>query len=294
MTLAKPKRILIAVLVPVLIVIATLAIVLPLTLTKKKQKSNAKKSASETTVRHTWPWALVHDAAKKADSGEKNVSVALTYSFVCTGTPVGSGKSGTKSPMTLALQDHVDASVRFADFVADIELAFNQWSEAAAKAIPGLNLSFHNLGQEPCDGTERIPVLSGYERSPKIGDIRIGMYNMTSDQPQGTLAYAFLPTKVGSATLNGVTVDDERGDILFNAEVDWRRDNQLQSNMSGFSIMAVAAHEIGHSLGIGHLNDPSALMYPSIGNRFVMKQSLKKGIAGSLPDVAALRYALLT
>ncbi|XP_077626078.1 stromelysin-2 [Crocuta crocuta] len=46
------------------------------------------------------------------------------------------------------------------------------------------------------------------------------------------------------------------GDVHFNDDQLWREDK------SGVYLFLVAAHELGHSLGLFHSNDPTALMFP--------------------------------
>ncbi len=292
MGLSKRSKKLLAILLPTLIVVVVLAISLPLIFTKKAKK-NKQKQQDETlaNVRHTWSWAKLREAAKAAAGGGLAEAI-ITYSFICTGTPVGNGKDG--APLALALQDHVDSSVTTVDFKADIRAAFAQWSAAASVAIPGLTLTFRDLGQEDCDA-EHVSILSGYERDPRLGDIRIGMYEMTGGGNGTTLAYAYLPVNSGTSTTTsgGEIVDDERGDILFNARVDWRPDDKLSSDSNGYSIEAVAIHEIGHSLGLGHATTSSCIMAPYMENTFVFHEKFPKGLSKSECDVRALRAALL-
>ncbi|KAM6946327.1 uncharacterized protein FYW47_017431 [Aplochiton taeniatus] len=67
------------------------------------------------------------------------------------------------------------------------------------------------------------------------------------DGPRGVLAHAFEPGE-------GVG-----GDVHFDDDETWTAG---QRN-SGFDLLTVAAHEIGHSLGLSHSKDPTSLMFPN-------------------------------
>ncbi|KFU90953.1 Interstitial collagenase [Chaetura pelagica] len=66
------------------------------------------------------------------------------------------------------------------------------------------------------------------------------------DGPGGTLAHAYPPnTGIG-------------GDAHFDEDENWTK----FTTYSGYNLFLVAAHELGHSLGLGHSNVFGALMYP--------------------------------
>ncbi|KAJ8414648.1 hypothetical protein AAFF_G00038500 [Aldrovandia affinis] len=67
------------------------------------------------------------------------------------------------------------------------------------------------------------------------------------DGPTGVLAHAFEPG------------EDMGGDIHFDEDEIWTMGNRRR----GYNLFTVAAHELGHSLGLAHSRDPSALMYPN-------------------------------
>ncbi|XP_033628426.1 stromelysin-3-like [Asterias rubens] len=87
------------------------------------------------------------------------------------------------------------------------------------------------------------------------------------DGPGGVLAHAFLP-KSNSG--------DIEGDVHFDDDEPFS-----YATYDGTNLFQVAAHEIGHSLGMHHSSDPSALMapfYPGYQPTFVMPYDDLSGI----------------
>ncbi|KAJ1113495.1 hypothetical protein NDU88_001738 [Pleurodeles waltl] len=94
------------------------------------------------------------------------------------------------------------------------------------------------------------------------------------DGPHGTLAHAFAP---------GNTIG---GDAHFDEDETWT------SGSAGYNLFLVAAHEFGHSLGLSHSSDRSALMYPTYSytdpDQFRLPQDDVNGIQalyGSSPNL---------
>ena len=70
------------------------------------------------------------------------------------------------------------------------------------------------------------------------------------------------------------------GDVEFDSSEKWEIGNSLGN--AAFDLVLVAAHEIGHALGLDHSNNSSAVLYPSVSPA----QSFK-GLAAA--DISAIR-----
>uniref|UniRef100_A0A8K9Y3P6 Peptidase metallopeptidase domain-containing protein n=1 Tax=Oncorhynchus mykiss TaxID=8022 RepID=A0A8K9Y3P6_ONCMY len=86
------------------------------------------------------------------------------------------------------------------------------------------------------------------------------------DGPKGVLAHAFAPG------------EDMGGDVHFDEDEIWT----MGHSKLGYNLFTVAAHELGHSLGLSHSKDPSSLMYPNynyyIGAQYTLPQDDALGI----------------
>ncbi|CAG6006263.1 unnamed protein product [Menidia menidia] len=115
--------------------------------------------------------------------------------------------------------------MRREDVESSLHAALKMWSDAAP-------LSFIRVNQGKAD------IVFTFARGMH-GDF------FPFDGPQGVLAHAFQPG------------EGLGGDVHFDEDETWTAGRQ------GYSLFAVAAHELGHSLGLTHSKDPSAIMYPT-------------------------------
>lgn len=91
-------------------------------------------------------------------------------------------------------------------------------------------------------------------QDPQAGNILIGWatgehgFGDPFDGPGDVLAHASYPNPYSDSQVFLFFDDDER----------W-----VDSTTQNVDLLTVAAHEIGHTLGLGHSNDPDSLMFPS-------------------------------
>jgi hypothetical protein len=109
-----------------------------------------------------------------------------------------------------------------------IRLAFDAW-----EAVAGITFT-----EVPDDG-------AAWNAATGSGDIRIGAEAI--DGASGTLAHGYFPPP------NGLTA---AGDIHFDSAELWK----IGFGGAGFDIFQVAAHEIGHAIGLDHTAVPDSLM----------------------------------
>lgn len=144
--------------------------------------------------------------------------------------------SGTTSGVIVGLSSFMPVG-----FKAQIELAFQSWSSVA-------NLIFVEVSD---DGADFDAGLYGEQ-----GDIRFGGH--VFDGVNGTLAHGFYPP------VNGITA---AGDIHFDISENWVIDS-IGDGAQTKDIFQVAAHEIGHSLGLGHSFGSNSLMQVDYSESF--------------------------
>jgi hypothetical protein len=133
---------------------------------------------------------------------------------------------------SVALRYFFDSlTAKIADSVArgEIERAFREWQKYGDVTL---------TAGDTADGPRTITVRFSHGAH---GD------SYPFDGPGGMLAHTFYPAPPNSEPI--------AGDMHFDADEDWHAG-------AGIDLFTVALHEAGHALGLGHSDQPGAVMYP--------------------------------
>ena len=189
----------------------------------------------------------------------RNQGAAVTFSFVTSDTvrQVNTA-NGFVTPITEALP-------RFSDDV--IRSAFDAWSGLA-------NITFTEVSDSGLDHFEGLD--AGREEAG--ADIRIGAFNI--DGRGSTRARANV-----RRTPNIAGIDREiLGTLLtFDLSETW----SLDGISRGLDLFNIAAHEIGHAIGLDHTNvTPSLMNVSSVGQRRLPRARSRTISTASRPSTA--------
>ncbi len=139
-----------------------------------------------------------------------------------------------------------DQGVNNLNTILNADYGGGAWKRELAKALQTW-ASVANINVVPtADSNADFNTQGLWQGDPNFGDVRFGGYDFGN---QITLAQSYYPPP------NGVTA---AGDVEVNTGFKW-------GSGAAFDLYSVMLHETGHSLGMAHSPQPTAVMYASYG-----------------------------
>ncbi len=190
--------------------------------------------------------------------------ITLTYSFMADGID-GTAEAGGITNTSLATL----WGGTLPTWQTEIVRALDSWANASG-------LTFVQVA----DNGE------AYDAAQTSGDLRFGAHNI--DGANGTLAHGFYPPNNGNSIA---------GDVHFDTSEAWK----IGFGGGGVDIFQVAAHEIGHAIGLNHTLVPNSLMNANYTEAFsgpqadeiAGAQSLYGSFVGPAPEPMTVTLSLI-
>lgn len=167
----------------------------------------------------------------------------ISYSFAGANYATTEGGGGNIVPLNLG-----NTGISAVNWQTQIVLALNAWVGIVDGALGAGTLVFNLVADSN----------TAFNAGGATGDIRFGGEAM--DGAGGVLAHAYYPPP------NGVSA---AGDTHFDVGDVWK----IGFGGGDFDIFQVAAHEIGHALGLAHTAVPNSLMNPFYTEAFAGPQA---------------------
>lgn len=136
---------------------------------------------------------------------------------------------------------------------------YNPASQPSTNSLAAIQGAFANVvaDSSSCGSKPTSASWSYVTTTTKRGDVRDGVNVIAWDAlPSGTLGLA------GYFESAGATVE---ADIRLSSSVAWHTATTLPVAAGKFDLMSVAAHEIMHNFGLGHVTDSAQVMFGGFG-----------------------------